>query len=291
MANRDSLKIIFSTDKRPTEADFGLLIDSNVNTEDRATDAEALVASNNTKYITPHTARVIVNPLLDTKEPVITGSGSNDDYWSGNKTFKKVREAVLSGLVIPSDTAIAPTDQIIQAFGKLQAQINGIKTNYRLRTQYITTSGHNLANSTSLQKMFNATTNGAFTMTAGKRYRFKCNFGLSNMSSSSSYFSFGFSTVGATFTLRYDAVSVKSDVLGPAEYISSSNMVTQLVTANTNTKGSSNISGIISCSVGGTLVPSVLLSVGAVAAVSANSYFEIEEIGDTSSNSSGSSWT
>jgi len=288
MANRDDLKVLFSTGKRPSGDDFAQLIDKSVNIQDdKATDAEAVVSSNNEKFMTPHTSRVMVNPLLATKEPSINGSGSDDDYWSGNKTFKKVREVLLTGLSLSSTTVITAADQFIQAFGKLQAQISAIKSNYRLRTEFIVSTNHSLSSSSALQKLFNSPGNGSYALNTGKKYKFSCNFALSGLSSTSGDFSFGF-LGDAAITLRYDAISIKSASLGQAEFVSSTvKTATSLVTANINTSGKSRITGIINCNTGGTLIPAVALGVANAANVEANSYFEIEEIGDASSTFNG----
>ncbi|MGN5592557.1 phage tail-collar fiber domain-containing protein [Stutzerimonas nitrititolerans] len=69
--------------------------------------------------------------LNDEKEPAIA-PGTAGQYWRGNKTWRDfatdVRAAVLSGLSIASATAVAATDSLLTAIGKLQAQITGLAT-------------------------------------------------------------------------------------------------------------------------------------------------------------------
>jgi hypothetical protein len=64
---------------------------------------------------------------LATKEPVITGTGDVNDYYSGNKTFQSLPTGVLgtflSGLDLTVNQAIDATNTVIQAFGYLQKQI------------------------------------------------------------------------------------------------------------------------------------------------------------------------
>lgn len=297
MANRDNLKVLFSTGKRPSGDDFAMLIDKCVNIEDdKATDTEATTSSINDKFLTPHSGRVMVNPLLLTKEPSVTASNHDDEYWSGSKTFKRVREAVLTGLVTTSDTVIAAGDQIVQAFGKLQAQINGIKDSYRLKTQFITlNSDYTTGTTISFQKIFNSTTNGAFNLAANKKYKFRGSFSISQMhGTNSGTFSFGMLTgtgMAGIASIKYTASSIKSASPGAAELVSSSVAgATVLVTASNATEGTAVITGVLNCNAAGKLVPAFSLSTGIGTSntkILANSYFEIEEIGDSSTASNG----
>jgi hypothetical protein len=67
--------------------------------------------------------------LLRAKEPAIP-VGKNTDFWSGNKSWadlaSAVRGVVLSGLSTASATAVAATDTLLSAIGKLQAQITSL---------------------------------------------------------------------------------------------------------------------------------------------------------------------
>lgn len=78
---------------------------------------------------------------LNGKEPTIT-AGTTLQYWRGDKTWQtlntsvvpesgnlyftdaRVRAAVLTGYVLGSNTALASTDSVLQAFQKIQGQIN-----------------------------------------------------------------------------------------------------------------------------------------------------------------------
>jgi hypothetical protein len=307
--SKDALKLSFETGNRPTQSDFENLIDSCVHrSEDKATTEEAANPTNHEAFITPFTARAIINPLLLTKEPLVTVSGSDEEFWSGNKNFKKVKDVPLTGLVAStaSDLTLLITDKIIEAFGKIKAQFTSIQTQFtnlptlfRLRTQYITlNSANNFGTSIAFQKMFNSTTNGAFTLVTGKRYKFRCNFSITNMhASNAGTFSFGMLGSGsglATITIKYNAVSVKSVSPGPAELVSSIvTGETALVSSSAGTEGNAMISGIINCSAGGKLIPAFSLGSGTATStskVAIGSYFEIEEIGDTSVAFNGA-WT
>lgn len=62
-------------------------------------------------------------------EPEIA-AGSTSQYWRGDKSWQSfadtVRASVLTGLSTASSAVIAATDTVIQAFGKLQAQITAL---------------------------------------------------------------------------------------------------------------------------------------------------------------------
>lgn len=84
--SREALKGYFETNKRPNEAEFEKLIDSAVHLdEDKASDVEAQSGSNTSKFITPHTARLVV----ETFAPVKTVNGIVPNP-SGNVTITNV---------------------------------------------------------------------------------------------------------------------------------------------------------------------------------------------------------
>lgn len=65
--------------------------------------------------------------LNETKEPIVILSTSTT-YWNGLKTFvdfaTSVRNSILTGFNVATDTIVLATDTILEAIGKLQAQIN-----------------------------------------------------------------------------------------------------------------------------------------------------------------------
>ncbi len=65
------------------------------------------------------------------KEPTITG-GTTSQFWRGDKSwqdlFTSVRAATLTGLSTVTGTALAATDTVLAAFGKLQKQITDLTT-------------------------------------------------------------------------------------------------------------------------------------------------------------------
>lgn len=144
-------------------------------------------------------------------------------------------------------------------------------------------AAYTLASQTGVQKLFNATTNGQVTLTAGT-YGFDCFFSLSSMSSSSG--SFGFALGGtATMTQSWRAAAQKGTAtLATATatqttYNTTAN--TALATASTNTVGYAQIDGILVVTVGGTVIPQVSLGVAAAAVVGVGSYFRIRPYGSS----------
>lgn len=145
-------------------------------------------------------------------------------------------------------------------------------------------STYTLTSQTAAQKLFNATTNGQVTLTAGT-YGFDCFFSLSSMSASSG--SFGFALGGtATVTQSFRAAAQKGTAtLSTATatqvtYNTTAN--TALTTASTNTVGYAQIDGILVVTVDGTLIPQVSLGVASAAVVGVGSYFRIRPYGSSS---------
>lgn len=149
-------------------------------------------------------------------------------------------------------------------------------------------SAYTLTSQTAAQKLFNTPTNGQVTLTAGT-YEFECFYSLSAMSATSG--SYGFALGGtATFTQFYLAAADKRASLATvqtAQFTYNVAAITTMATANTNTTGFAQISGIINVSVAGTIIPQVSLGVAAAAVVGAGSYFRIRPIGSTTVTSVG----
>ena len=109
--NRTELKSYFETGDRPTQDEFGDLIDSAVNTgQDKANLTEALT-TNDTKYITPKTANHIVNTAV----PNATIS-----------TRGKVELATLAEINTGTDTSRAVTPQGAKRAAELHAPVTSV---------------------------------------------------------------------------------------------------------------------------------------------------------------------
>lgn len=160
-----------------------------------------------------------------------------------------------------------------------------------LADQYlIQTATYTLTSQTAAQKLFNASTNGQVTLVAGT-YEFECTFSLSSMSGSSGAFGFALGG-GATFTQAWVATARKSALTDTAttnpavvSYNTAAN--TALVAANTVTTGFARIVGLVTVSVGGTVIPQVSLGVAATAVVGVGSYFKIRALGGATASASG----
>lgn len=145
-------------------------------------------------------------------------------------------------------------------------------------------SPYTLTSQTAAQKMFNVTTNGQVTLTAGT-YGFDCAFSLSAMSTTSGSFGFALGG-GATLTQYWWATAQKGTAtLATATatqttYNTAAN--TTLATASVNTVGYANISGVLVVTVGGTVIPQVSLGIAAAAVVGVGSYFRIRPLGSSS---------
>ena len=74
-----------------------------------------------------HDSIKAVNDDVEKREPQIT-KGTKSQYWRGDKIFSdfdtSVRKAILTGLSTAVDSIITETDSILEAFGKLQAQVS-----------------------------------------------------------------------------------------------------------------------------------------------------------------------
>jgi hypothetical protein len=156
----------------------------------------------------------------------------------------------------------------------------------------VLSSNYTLTSQTAAQKLFNATTNGAVNITAGA-YEFECVFALTTLSATSGTFGFAF-TGTATYTQGWNATAVMlatglSTPLSPQmSYNTAAN--TALATASTGTFGTAQCNGIIRCTVAGTLIPQVSLSVANAAVVQTNSFFRIRPIGSATVTNVGA-WT
>lgn len=153
-------------------------------------------------------------------------------------------------------------------------------------------SGYTLTNSTSLQKLFNSSTNGQVTVVAGT-YEFDCQFFLSSMSSSSSTFTFGLAG-GATFTQYWTSTAVKqagaTSQSGQFTFYSgtSGTTPTNIATASTATAGAARISGLVIVTVGGTIIPQIQqLTASAAAVVSPGAFFKLRALGDSAATTVG----
>ena len=146
---------------KPDQADFYNVDDFNANADtlDTAVKAVADKAAN----AVPNTRRVNGKQLnaditLDAAdvgaEPAIMPSGSSAHYWNGLKGWSdlmsNVRYTVLSGLSTATNAAVTATDTVLSGFGKLQAQVNSILTNFEAMVRITSLAGLSIASSVAI---------------------------------------------------------------------------------------------------------------------------------------------
>lgn len=148
------------------------------------------------------------------------------------------------------------------------------------------TATYTLTSTTSSQKLFNTSTNGALTVLASTSYFFESLFSLSSMSATSGNGKFDLLGGGtAAFTSSaFHVVGQDSTTPGTAGALSGSFTATSItsgdaVTAATNTGEYFWVNGIFRVNTGGTIIPSVALTTAAAAVVGVNSYFRCWPIG------------
>lgn len=144
-----------------------------------------------------------------------------------------------------------------------------------------------LTSQTAAQALFDVTGNGAVTLVAGA-YEFDCVFSLSSMSSSSG--SFGFALGGTATLSQYwwsnaNKATLATAAGGQVTYNTAAN--TAIATATTATVGFARCGGILTVTVGGTVIPQVSLGVAAAAVVGVGSYFKIRALGGAAVTSIG----
>lgn len=160
-------------------------------------------------------------------------------------------------------------------------------------------SDYTLANTTSTQKIFNATTNGALTLDPGV-YDFRSMLRISNMNATSG--NAQFSLLGAgTATLNSNSLHATSgaDVAGAA--ISPSALSGAVLTGTTSyqpmvTGGIGvllqvNISGAFRVTASGTIIPSITLANANAAIVAAGSHIVVKQRSTLSTDTFFGAWT
>lgn len=213
---------------------------------------------------------------LATKEPTITG-GTTGQYYRGDKSFQTLDKTAV-GLANVDNTS--DVNKPVSTAQQTELDLKANKADFMvLLNAYV------LSNSTSLQKMFNvgSGSGGAFNATANKTYRFRIEFDLTGLSTTSSTISFGFLGTAVITSINYKMNSTKNALatITAANIQSLQTTAGTVVTAaTTNATAKGMLSGIIRVSTAGTIIPAVSTSIGvATAQVEVNSYAEFVEIG------------
>lgn len=157
-------------------------------------------------------------------------------------------------------------------------------------------AAYTLTSTTSAQKLFNASTNGALTLSTGW-YRFTCGLGISSMSATSGNGQFqllgaGTATLGGVlYTVTGGDVAATTTVAGGASWATGSNSSASMVTAATGTGLGVVINGTFEVTASGTIIPSIALVTAAAASVNVGSFFECKRWGALNANVLIGSWS
>lgn len=182
--------------------------------------------------------------------------------------------SALKGLVPASGGG---TDKFLRADG----QWSGVFEYGQLSADFILTS------TTDPQRLFNWSTNGALTLSAGV-YRFRSIIYLTGMSATSGNAAFHLLGAGTATVSRvlYQVSGIDAtSPLGTGARVGSGS-VTQASGANMMTAAVgagmlAEIGGMFEIGAGGTLIPSIALGTAAAAAVKAGSFFECQRLGSS----------
>jgi parallel beta-helix repeat protein len=146
---------------------------------------------------------------------------------------------------------------------------------------------YTLTNTTSTQKLFNWSTNGALTLETGV-YRFETTFFVSSMDATSGNASFSLKGAGTATLAKVIAHVVGADTTGTntAATLSGQMSITgsssaSMVSGAVNTALAVTVSGTFDVTAAGTIIPSINLAVGAAAIVSTGSSFRCLRMGPT----------
>lgn len=144
---------------------------------------------------------------------------------------------------------------------------------------------YQLANNTNLQKLFNASTNGALTLPIGT-YHYRVLLYVSGMSSTNGNGSFniignGTATLASSLSqaIGIDGLISGTGAAAGTSYWTGSTSQPNIVTTGTSSSLNYTITGTFRLSAGGTIIPSITLSAAATTTlVQTNSYFHATRI-------------
>jgi hypothetical protein len=147
-----------------------------------------------------------------------------------------------------------------------------------LTADYTTPAG----TANTLKQAFNTTTNGAITVAGNSTYLFECMLKISTMSATSGNLQFGIGGTAVRTRTNYVAIANKTalGVQTASSHTFGTAATAVVITAtNTTTTGYAFIQGSLVIGTGGTLIPSIALSVANACVVQAGSYFKLSPIG------------
>ena len=155
-------------------------------------------------------------------------------------------------------------------------------------------ANYTLTSATTVQKLFNWSTNGALTLATG-RYQFRAVIYVTGMSATAGNAAFSLAGTATLADRIINALGVDSSTPLSAGAIDGSATITSatvasMIPAGVGTGMFVEIGGMFNVTVGGTIIPSIQLVTAAAAIVQAGSYFECVRIADTGVTTLGT-WT
>jgi hypothetical protein len=290
------------TNKTLTSPIISTIVNTNILTLPTSTDT--LVGRATTDTLTNKTISGASNTLSAIPVTALstTGTASSSTYLSGTGAWGSPGTPPFSDATSILENSSDTTKQLKLSLaglttGTTQA-LNVPNTSGVLNSEQfcILTSGYTLTNTTSSQKLFNSTTNGALTLSVGI-YFFECLFNIQFMSTSSGTFSFGLIGTGTATVgnILYNYITFKSNSTPVAATTGAVGLGTTnpIVTPSAEAvPGGAVCSGSLQITGAGTIIPSTALSVATAAAiVQPGSYFRIWQVSSTSTTATVGAWS
>jgi len=222
-----------------------------------------------------------------------TGAGTGDILGPASATDNAiVRYDTTTGELVQNSAATVSDDGVIRSATNSGANAVSVP----LCNWVMQTADRTLTSTTSVQKLFDTTTNGTLTLPTGV-YKFHAFLYLTGMSGTSGNLSFkllggGTATMGRIGYTNF-GIDAASPLAGAAQ--TGSGAVTEgseasIVSATTSTGLIVTSEGMFRISAAGTIVPSVALVTAAAATVKAGTFFCVEKVGESSETYLGA-WT
>lgn len=204
-----------------------------------------------------------------------------------------------------ADTKISALTAVTTPAGTDEFAVNQSSTSKKMTLSQVKRFDYNLVvldtaytltSTTTAQKIFNASTNGALTLATGW-YRFSAVIGVTGLSATSGNAQFqilggGTAVLGGVL---YSVVGVDgasgTTATQTGSWSVASSSAASAVTAGTGTSLLFNIHGTFEVTTSGTIIPSLALVTAAAGSVVVGSYFECDRVGTLNSNVVIGSWS
>jgi len=226
----------------------------------------------------------------------VGGGGTASGVNTGDETATRIG-ALIGGAddATPNDTDFVATSLTGGGILKKITWANVIaylRSFFAPRKSFITlTADYTTPNNSSLKQLFDAPANGAFTAEANSTYFFECLFYLTGMSATPGTFSFGIlGTATITSILAAPNATKTSGLANPTSGPITITGGTVVSVSNASTVGISTVSGKITVTNAGTIIPAFSTSQASATVVKAGSYFRIWKVGSNTVQSVGE-WT